>query len=194
MISIILPHMSNARCVPYFKQYLEKNTVNEYELIEIIDWTDVYAAYNHGAEQAKYDKIIMMNDDMFVAPGWDINFVKYLQPKTFVTMWLVESGRIPVSHRMIQSNFGTTPESFNYDEFINFTNNLDVPEVVENGFGAWMPIGFHKSTWIPFPNEIKYPHANDISLIDETLPSLGYMPLKVKSFAYHLQSFSREIQ
>jgi hypothetical protein len=191
MISIILPHLSSAKPVPQFKKYLEQNTVHEYELIEVIDWTDVYAAYNHGASMAKYDIIIMMNDDMFVAPGWDLNFVKYVKPKTFVMMWLVESGYIPVNARMIEYDCGRELETFDYDKFIRFVDAVDVPEVVEGAYGAWMPIGFHKSTWIPFPNEKKYPHSNDIDLIDKMLPSMGYTPLKVKSFAYHLQGFSR---
>jgi hypothetical protein len=191
MISIILPHLSTATPVPTFKKYLEQNTVNEYELIEVLDWTDVYAAYNHGASLAKYDIIIMMNDDMFVAPGWDVNFVKYVKPKTFAMMWLVESGHIPVNSRMLEYDCGRTLETFDYDKFINYINNVDIPELTEGAFGAWMPIGFHKSTWIPFPNDNKYPYPNDIDLIDVTLPQMGYTPLKVKSFAYHLQGYSR---
>lgn len=191
MISIILPHLSTSAPTSLCKYYIEKNTVNEYELIEVVDWTDVYAAYNYGASLAKYDIIIMMNDDMFVAPGWDINFVNYVKPKTFVMMWLIESGYIPVNTRMLEYDCGRTLESFDYDKFIQYTQTLNVPEVAEGAFGAWMPIGFHKSTWLPFPNEKKYPHSNDIDLIDKTLPMLGYTPLKVKSFAYHLQGFSR---
>lgn len=191
MLSIILPHLSTSEPTELCKYYLEKNTVNKYELIEVLDWTDVYAAYNYGVSQAKYDKIIMMNDDMFVAPGWDINYVKYLQPKTFVMMWLVESGHIPVNSRMLEYNCGKSLDTFNYDKFINYVETLNIPEIIEGAFGAWMPIGFHKSTWIEFPNEKKYPHSNDIDLIDNILPAMGYKPLKVNSFAYHLQGYSR---
>jgi hypothetical protein len=191
MLSIILPHLSTSEPTELCKYYLEKNTVNKYELIEVLDWTDVYAAYNYGVSQAKYDKIIMMNDDMFVAPGWDINYVKYLQPKTFVMMWLVESGHIPVNGRMLEYNCGKSLDTFNYDKFINYVETLNIPEIIEGAFGAWMPIGFHKSTWIEFPNEKKYPHSNDIDLIDNILPAMGYKPLKVNSFAYHLQGYSR---
>lgn len=191
MLSIILPHLATSRPTELCKHYLEKNTVNEYELIEVVDWTDVYAAYNYGVSQAKYDRIILMNDDMFVAPGWDINYVKYIQPMTYVMMWLVESGWCNVSHRMIHYDCGKEIETFNYDKFIEFIQTVDVPEAIEGAFGAWMPTGFHKSTWIPFGNEIKYPHPNDIDLIDKLLPSLGYTPYKVKSFAYHLQCFSQ---
>ena len=193
MLSIILPHLSTAAPVPLFKKYLEENTVNKYELIEVIDWTDVYGAYNHGASLAQYDKIILMNDDMFVAPGWDINFEKYIQPYTYVTMYLVESGFISVNQRMIEYDCGRTLDTFDYQKFIDFTKSIEqtTPELEIGKAGAWMPVGFHKQTWIPFPNEIKYPHANDIELMDKTLPSLGYIPLKVKSFAYHLQGYSR---
>ena len=183
--------MSTSKPTELCKHYLEKNTINEYEIIEVVDWTDVYAAYNYGASLAKYDIIIMMNDDMFVAPGWDINYVKYVKPKTFVMMWLVESGHIGVNNRMLEYDCGRTLETLDYDRFINYIDTIDIPEAIEGGFGAWMPIGFHKSTFIEFPNEIKYPNANDITLIDNTLPALGYIPIKVKSFAYHLQGYSR---
>lgn len=191
MLSIVLPHLSSAKPVELFKKYLAQNTVNKYELIEVIDWTDVYGAYNYGASLAKYDKIVLMNDDMFVAPGWDINFVKFILPNTYTTMYLVESGHISVNSRMIEYDCGRTLETFDYEKFIKFTQTLDVPEYIMNTAGAWMPIGFHKSTWIPYPNEIKYPHPNDIELTDKILPRLGYIGIKVKSFAYHLQGYSR---
>lgn len=192
MLSIILPHLSTSEPTELCKHYLQKNTVNEYELIEVVDWTDVYAAYNYGADQAKYDHIIMMNDDMFVAPGWDINFIKYLKPKTFVTMWLVEPGFVPVNSRMLEYNCGSTVETFDYEKFLSYIDTVNVPEATKGGLGAWMPMGFHKSTWIPYPNKVKnyLEHPSDIELTDVILPSLGYTPIKVKSFAYHLQCYS----
>lgn len=194
MISIILPHLSTAKCVPLFKKYLKENTVNPYELIEIVDSYDVYGAYNYGVSIAKYDKVVLFNDDMFVAPGWDVNFVKYIQPNTVTTIWLVESGRIPVNGKMVEFDCGRTPESFDYNKFVNFVNSLDVPEVMEGfeNLGAWGPIGFHKSSWIPYPNEIKYPYSNDVELIEKILPSFNYTFYRIKSFAYHLQRYGRE--
>ena len=194
MISIILPYLSTAKCVPLFKKYLHQNTTCEYELVEIVDSYDVYAAYNYGVSVAKYDKVVLFNDDMFVAPGWNENFEKYIQPKTVTTIWLVESGRIPVNGKMLEYDCGRTPESFDYDRFVNYVNSLDVPEVLEGfeNLGAWGPIGFHKSTFVPYPNEIKYPNPNDVTLIEQILPSLGYKFLKIKSFAYHIQRYGRE--
>ena len=39
MISIVLPYLSNSRCIDICKKYIEQNTVNPYEIIEIIDIT-----------------------------------------------------------------------------------------------------------------------------------------------------------
>ena len=56
-----------------------------------------------------------------------------------------------------------------------------------------MPISFNKSTFIPYPNEIKFPQfPNDKILIDEILPKNGFSFCKIKSFMYHLQNFSNK--
>jgi len=187
--SIVLPYLSNSPCVDLCKALLEKNTTNSYELIEIVDNVDVYDAYNKGALSAKNDIVVLLNDDMFVSPNWDELYVKHCKPKTAVTGYLVESGRIPVATQNIMYNCGTTLETFDYDRFIEFINTLDSEEV-KNGLGWYMPVAFHKSTFVCYPNEIKYPHPNDITLFHDILPIMNFEFLQVASYMYHLQNYT----
>ena len=191
-LTIVLPYLSNSPCIDICKNFLKQNTVNEYELIEIIDETDIYLAYNKGAHEAKYDTIVLLNDDMFVSPGWDLPYVKFCKPKTVITGHLIESGRVPVNPVNFEYDCGRQPETFDYNKFINFINTVtkEIPEVVENVRGWYMPIAFHKSTFIDYPNYNKYPYPNDIDLIDKILPILDFKFMQVNSFMYHLQNYT----
>jgi hypothetical protein len=190
--SIILPYLSRSRSINLCKQLLQKNTINEYELIEIVDSNDVYDCYNEGMRIAKTDMVIMMSDDMYVSPGWDVNYCKYHKPDLILTGFLVESGAIAVSHLNLEFNCGLTPETFDYEKFLSYVSEYNhLEEIYYDQKGWYQPIAFNRNTFVPFPNEIKFPHAaNDITLIDEILPNLGFKFAKVKSFVYHLQAFT----
>lgn len=192
MISIVLPYLSTSPCVDICKKFLSQNTVSEYELIEIVDETDVYFAYNEGVRRAKFETVALINDDMFVAPGWDLPFIKFCKPKTVVTGYLVECGRISVNHVNYDYDCGHTPTSFDYPKFASFVEDKlkEVPEVVEDRQGWFMPVAFYKPTFIQYPNQPKYPHPNDIELFHKILPTLGFKFVQVNSFAYHLQNFT----
>lgn len=190
MISVVIPYLSNSRCIDKCIDLIKKNTVNECEIVAIADNTDVYGAYNFGVMNSKYDVVALLNDDMFVAPGWDEMFVKYCKENTVVTNYLIECGRVAVNGRNMEKNFGTTPETFDYEGFSQYVDTIDVPEAIYGTIGWYMPVAFYKSTFIEYPNERKYPHDNDTTLFQTILPSKNYTFIKVKSFTYHLQNFS----
>jgi hypothetical protein len=192
MISIILPYLSDSECIETCKYYIQKNTSNTCEIIEIIDNTDVYEAYNYGVKEAKYDIVVLLNDDMFVSPNWDELYIKHTTPYSVVTGHLIESGRIPVNFRNIEKDFGRTPKDFDYDKFLEYINNNPLPEIIEKGMGWYMPVAFHKSTFIDYPNDIKYPHPNDITLLSHMLPNMGYNFKQVGVYTYHLQNFTNK--
>ena len=191
MISIVVPYLSDSRCISLFKDLIKKNTVSKYELIEIIDETDVYMAFNNGVKEANGETVILINDDMFVSKEWDVPYIKYAKGKTLVTGYLVEPGVISVSNRNIQKDFGKIPEQYEEKEFQDWVDKvkLTTPEVIF-GKGWYMPMAMEKKYFIEYPNEIKYPYPNDVELIDKILPSMGYSFLKVNSFCYHLQAFT----
>jgi hypothetical protein len=192
MLSIITPYLSNSKCIDLYKQILKENTHDkDYELVEIVDETDVYFAWNEGVRRAKGDIVVLINDDMFVPKDWDILYTKYAVGKTVVTGYVVEPGVISVSDRNLTIDFGKNPTTYQRDNFEKWVkeNTGNIPEVV-GGKGWYMPLGMEKKYFVNYPNDIKFPHPNDITLIDNILPNLGYEFLKVNSFCYHLQAFS----
>ena len=169
------------------------NSVYEYELVEIVDETDVYYAFNYGVYKAKYDKVILLNDDMVLAPGWDKAFMEHsTEPDIVLTSYTIQSnpGPIPRPHGMfcnIQYDCGQI-DSFDYDKFTTYVNNRTDPDVVDNSMGWYMPVLFNRKTFISYPNRIKFPYeANDILLLDYILPNMGYKFKLVKSYVYHFE-------
>lgn len=190
-LSVVIPYLSTSTTINLCKSLLKENTVGELELVEIVDSRDVYDAFNNGVYKATNDLVILLNDDMYVSPGWDTLYHKYHEPNLILTGILVEPGVVPVSERNVCRNYGTTPLTFNRSAFEDFASQFEsYPEIIYDRKGWYMPIAFNKKTFIPYPNEIKYPHPNDITLIDHILLSRGFKFAQVKSVVYHLQNFS----
>ena len=189
MLSIIIPYLSSSHCISLCKEKIAENTTEVFEIVEIVDCKDVYDAYNQGAKKAKYDILVFINDDMIVAPDWDKYILKYLKPTMVMTQYLVECGHLNVSPNNIEMDFGREIETFNYDAFCKFSKSIRVQECLP-GFGWYMPFMIMKESFIPYPNNRKYPHANDITLF-EAFRILEYSFVKINSFAYHFQGFSR---
>ena len=197
MYSIVIPYLSTSKYIDRCKHYVEANKSLPYELIEIVDETDVYYAFNKGVYQAKYDKVILLCDDMIVSKGWDYPLLKYNNMETITTGYVVEPNpgiNMRPGGETIQNtqyNCGESIGEFDYDKFQDFVNHSQEPEVVQNAKGWYMPICFDKKSFVSYPNRIKFPYEqNDVLLIDYMLPNLGYKFAKVKSFVYHFQSKS----
>lgn len=197
MYSIVIPYLSTSKYIDQCKHYVEVNKSLPYELIEIVDETDVYYAFNKGAYQAKYDKVILLCDDMIVSKGWDYPLLKYNNMETVTTGYVVEPNpgvNFRPDGEQIQNiklNCGETISEFDYNKFQDFVNTSQDPDVIPNRKGWYMPICFDKKSFVSYPNRIKFPYEqNDVLLIDYVLPNLGYKFAKVKSFVYHFQSKS----
>jgi hypothetical protein len=166
----------------------------DYELVEIVNETDVYYAYNKGVYQAKFDKVILLNDDMIVSRGWDVPMVRYITEDVFTTCYVVEPSPGTI-HRPdgtsicnIQLDCGQTLADFDYEKFQKYVDTANVP-VIQDKKGWYMPFGVHKKSFISYPNRLKS-EANDITLIDLILPNCGYKFAQVNSFVYHYQQRS----
>ena len=193
--SVVISYPSWSKCIETFKKYLYENTTNEFELVEMVDYNAVYRAFNEGVKKAKHELVICICDDMFVGKGWDEKYLEYADRETILTGYLIESGIIPVSLKNIEYNCGDTPQNFDFDKFSEYVNLIEnqYPPIAYNKKGWYMPILFYKSRFIEYPNEIKFPHPNDVTLIDDILPKEGFRFAQVKSFVYHLQVASSRL-
>jgi hypothetical protein len=198
MYTIVIPHLSSSKYIDQCKYYLEKNSKIDHEVLCIVDESDVYYAYNYGVYHSKYDNVILMNDDMIVSEGWDVPFMKYAQPDTILTGHVIEpdpgimlssqeNNKRPIQN--IKSDCGTTIDTFDYNKFVDYINTRnDIPEVVLNSAGWYMPVCVNKKTFVSYPNIGKFPIvANDITWRDYILPAVGFKFSLVKSFFYHFQ-------
>jgi hypothetical protein len=198
MISVVVPHLSSSKYIDYFKKKLEENTeTRAYELVEIVDETDVYYAYNKGVYQSKYESVVLMNDDMVVSPNWDRHFLSMIKPGRVVTGHVIEPNpgtfyrRNGVGFSNTKYDCGSSVQSFNYDKFAKFAEDFSKKHPpFTPGFGWYMPVGFHKSTYVSYPNIKKFPYPNDCHLLDEILPMMNYDFVQVNSTFYHFQSKS----
>ena len=194
--SIVIAYLSKSKSISKCKEMLYKNTTNNFELIEIVDSTDVYDAFNQGVRKSSCEFVICLNDDMFVSRGWDDLYLKYADTnsKTILTGYVVEPGVVRVDLRNIRYNCGMHVEDFDYEKFQNFVDGHKCDEIIRNcgpfEHGWYMPILFYKSLYIDYPNEPKFPYPNDVVLIEEILPANGFNIAKIKSFVYHLQNYS----
>jgi hypothetical protein len=191
MYSIVIPHLSNSKYIDTCIKYIKENSKYDPEIIQIIDETDVYYAFNKGVYQAKYDIVVLLSDDMIVSKNWDEVFPMYLAEDTFLTMNVVE----PYPGKMngpecIEYDCGDNLENFDYDKFQNYVdvNKAYVPEIEFNKIGWYMPFVVHKKSFVSYPNIDKFPlYANDVTLFHSVLPNLGYKFALVNSFVYHFQ-------
>ena len=198
MYTIVIPHLSSSKYIDQCNYYLEKNSKIDHEVLRIVDETDVYYAYNYGVYHAKYDNVILMNDDMIVSEGWDIPFMKYAEPDVILTGHVIEpdpgilvSGKEgeEVYTQNIKLDCGDSIDKFDYNKFVDYVATRDdLPEIIPNHSGWYMPTYVNKKTFVSYPNIKKFPiEANDVVWRDAILPYLGFKFGLVKSFFYHFQ-------
>lgn len=193
MYSIVIPHLSTSKYIDSCIKYIKQNSKYDPEIIQIVDETDVYYAYNKGVYQAKHDIVVLMNDDMIVSKNWDENFPMYVAQDTFLTLHVVEPNPGKMNGpECIQHDCGDSLENFDYEKFESFvqTNKSTLPDIQFNAIGWYMPFIVHKKSFVSYPNIDKFPlYANDVTLFHSVLPNLGYKVALMNSFVYH---FSRK--
>ena len=183
--------MRNSEYIDTCIKYIKQNSKYDPEIIQIVDETDVYYAFNKGVYQAKHDIVVLMNDDMVVSKDWDETFPMYVSQDTFLTLHVVEPNPGKMNGpECIKHDCGDTLEDFDYEKFEQFaqTNKLNVPEIQFNTIGWYMPFVVHKKSFVSYPNIDKFPlYANDVTLFHSVLPNLGYKVALMNSFVYHFQ-------
>jgi hypothetical protein len=188
MYSIVIPYLSKNDNFDKCVSYIEKNSLYPFEIVPIRDETDVYYAYNSGVYRAKYDRVVLMNDDMIVSKNWDELLVPFCTEERVLTFNVVEKspGFIEGKPSCLQMDCGDNFENFDEDKFDKFISyHKQFQPSPTHGKGWYMPIVFHKKSFISYPNINKFPYPNDILLIDHILPNNGYTFIKMPRYVYH---------
>lgn len=195
MYSIVIPTISKSNNIEHCKKFLEKNSTHEYELITYVDEPDVYYAYNKGVYSAKYDTVVLMNDDMVVGERWDELIPKYSNQHTILTGYVVENnpGKMVDGPSCLKFDCGTNYDNFSEEKFKKFYNyySKNCQEVINDRLGWYMPVIVNKKSFVTYPNINKFPwYANDILLFHKVLPMCGYKFAQIKMFFYHFSRLS----
>lgn len=188
--SIIIPHLSTSKCIDLCIQMIKKNSHYDNEIVTIVDETDVYYAFNKGVFQASCETVVLMNDDMLVSKGWDKYIPLYSKQDTILTGYVVEPnpGKMNFGPECIRAECGTSVDTFDSEKFQQFVDSYPVPEIEFNKKGWYQPIVVNQKSFVSYPNILKFPeYANDVTLLDNIMPSLGYQFAQIDMFVYHLQ-------
>ena len=195
-LTILIPHYSRPvtdRALEVMLRILRENTVNPTREIVVAEQGDPYKMWNRYTRAALYEHVVFLNNDMMVAPGWDVAMQKHAGDGKIVMNYLVEPGVVSVDGRNIPKDFGRLPDAFRRAEFEAFAKDRekDLPEVME-GMGWYMPCLFTKSYFLEmggYPTAMAFPHHNDV-LFWQHCASRGARFVKARSFTYHLQGLS----
>ncbi len=128
MISIVCPTMHTAKSARTLKVFLDcliDNTATEYELLlSCHDAKDAYVSMNTLARQARCPYLVFLNDDLYVAPRWDLAFLEAAGPSKLLIGSLIESGNVPVNQANLERDYGRTPENYHRAQFENAVRAL----------------------------------------------------------------------
>lgn len=196
MYSIVIPHLSTNEDIDICLKYIKLNSMYENEIIQIIDETDVYYAFNKGVYQAKYDTVVLLSSDMIVSKNWDKFIPIYSNQKTILTGYVVEQnpGKMISGPECIKFDCGDS-KTFDYNKFQNYVNDQTCDDAKINDVGWYQPLIVNKKSFITYPNIQKFPHAaNDCTLILDILPKLGYQLYKINMWVYHLHKENKKLK
>ena len=73
---------------------------------------------------AKYDIVSYLQTDMVVSKNYDIEILKELEDGCILSSTRIEPPLHQASDKTFTMDFGITPESFKYKEFLNFAENV----------------------------------------------------------------------
>ena len=119
--------------------------------------------YDEGIKISKTDIVSILHSDMIIGPCYFENMLKHLKPKTVVCATRIEPPIHPPGKEKIVKDFGDEANTFNWEEFEEFTIQKslnDVDKITKGIFAPWMiykkdhlKIGGHDQTFSPYGYE-----------------------------------------
>jgi len=200
VISILIPHLREPRSDDALRICLDcivANTDVDYEIIlkAVEKPQGVYAAYNDMAKRAAGQWILIMNNDMFLAPGWAKPMLEAAEWDAIVAGVLVECGAICPSQMNIRADWGMLPESYRRAEFEEWAKTATG---MPGGTGHHAPALFEQMEFVRlggYNTKLgEYPHTCLDQELWERLKIASYKFKRVRSYCYHLQSWSLPVE
>jgi len=93
---------------------------------------------------AKHDIVSYLQTDMVVSKNYDIEILKELEDDCILSSTRIEPPLHGPSDKTFTQDFGTTPESFKYQDFLNFAETVKSQKSIDYFFA---PFTFHKLAW-----------------------------------------------
>lgn len=194
MISIILVYDSNSKTVEHCKHWLKLNTKNSYELIELIDSTNLYIDISDAVSKASSDIIFLMDDSICVSTFWDEPIFSNTKPNRVTMGYLVEQMSTNPNRKSIEKDFGKTISTFKHNEFIEWANMSKkyFPNSV-NSKDCFVPCSFLKNNWPKFLDTSKQ-KTNSVDELVGQLFSSNYTFSKTNTVFYKLQKTLNSVE
>jgi hypothetical protein len=150
VISLIIPTTSTNR---KYTQYIVENIKEIYSDVEIIveenDNVDLATNYNNAVSKAKYDKIILLHNDMIIKPGFVETMDKHITKGRITTYTRIEPPiYTDIYPGKVLLDCGSDIESFNKEKFLNF----NIEEKLIDG-GSQLFFGCMKEDYIGIDNK-----------------------------------------
>jgi len=99
---------------------------------------------NLAVSMASSEWLFLMNSDMVVGPGWDVELIKHLGPNRVVSATCIEPGLVEVASIFHTLNCGVNADSFDWAQFRQASRTL-YEDVIEPG--VQYPFCISKELW-----------------------------------------------
>ncbi len=170
LISIVIPSWNNIDLLKLCIKGIKKNTKSTYQIIVHInegsdgslEWVKenklsytyskqnngVCYGYNAPSALALADYIVLLNDDMYVCPNWDIELINEVEKLDHIYFSISGTMIEPTGTKNMCAiapfDYGSSPENFQEEKLINEFDKIKF----DNWSGSsWYPLILHKYIW-----------------------------------------------
>jgi glycosyltransferase involved in cell wall biosynthesis len=167
--SIIIPTWNNLEYVKLCVQSIRKNSIFEHQVILHINTGDdgtlkwaiennlsysyseenvgVCYSFNAAANLAVANYIVLIDDDNYLAPEWDIHLYNAIE-KLDHNYFAISGTRMEIDadkpYKISSKDYGTTAKDFNEELFLKEVSNYELPDWSGS---SWYPMVVYKELW-----------------------------------------------